>query len=163
MMHAPAIRRKACRALLLTPDSEILLIKVSNPSSEWAGWVTPGGGVESGESEAEGLRRELAEELGFSNVTEESKVWTRFHEFQWNGNRYEQDEVYFLIRTEKFQPSPDAPLTETEILDFKEMRWWPLDEIRRSNENFVPRQLADHLSQLISMKTLPTKPIAVGI
>jgi len=99
------IKRKSCRAVLLTPANEVLLIKISNPEGKWSGWITPGGGVDAGETEAESLRRELYEELGFKNVQDELKIWTRFHKFPWNEKMVEQEEVFFLIRTEKFAPS----------------------------------------------------------
>jgi hypothetical protein len=45
---------------------------------------------------------------------------------------------------------------------FQELRWWPLAEIARSDELFVPRELARHLHDLIEHGP-PTSPIRVGI
>ena len=58
------IRRKAVRAVILTPDHRILLMKVREPVTGIQVWITPGGGLETGESDEEGLRREVAEETG---------------------------------------------------------------------------------------------------
>lgn len=58
--------RNAARAMLLTPDNEILLQRILLPHLSFAFWLTPGGGLERGESAEQGLRRELREELGLS-------------------------------------------------------------------------------------------------
>jgi 8-oxo-dGTP pyrophosphatase MutT (NUDIX family) len=155
------IKRKSCRAILLTPGNEVLLIKVHNPSAQWSGWVTPGGGLDEGESEDQGLRRELNEELGLEKIDGGLKVWTRFHKFLWNDKSIEQQESFYLIRTAKFEPST-ARLTETEMLDFKEIRWWSLDQIKTTSESVSPSQFYFYLEQLI-FKGVPPSPIDVGI
>lgn len=48
----------------MTPQLEVLLMRVRLPDRGELFWITPGGGLEPGESPAEGLRRELREELG---------------------------------------------------------------------------------------------------
>ena len=62
------IKRKSCRAIILTPQNEILLIKIENPEGCWAGWIAPGGGMENGEDEKAALTRELQEELGLKGA-----------------------------------------------------------------------------------------------
>ena len=62
MMGAePRIRVSA----LLRWQDRILLIRHEKPGKEY--WLLPGGGVNSGESLVDGLRRELREELGFED------------------------------------------------------------------------------------------------
>jgi 8-oxo-dGTP pyrophosphatase MutT (NUDIX family) len=51
------------RAILLTEDGKLLLIKRVKPGAP-AYWVAPGGGVEHNETLMETLTRELREELG---------------------------------------------------------------------------------------------------
>lgn len=50
------------RALLITPDGDLLTIRRVRPGQE-PYWVLPGGGVEDGESHETALARELREEI----------------------------------------------------------------------------------------------------
>jgi putative acetyltransferase len=154
------VRRKSARALLLTPENEILLMKIVNPTGGWEGWITPGGGIEAGESEEQALRRELYEELGFHCDGGERKVWTRAHEFPWGDKILRQEEAIFLVRCRKFTPKPLDALLATEMLDV-ELRWWPVAEMGKSGEQFAPRRLGYFLARL--EEGLPAEPIDVGI
>ena len=79
------IRRQAMRAVLLTPGGRILLMRCEDPASGRNVWFTPGGAVEPGETSEAGLRRELAEETGLRDVQVGPLLWTRTHEFSWDG------------------------------------------------------------------------------
>ncbi|HVB43263.1 MAG TPA: NUDIX domain-containing protein [Streptosporangiaceae bacterium] len=50
------------RALLITPDGDLLTIRRVRPGQE-PYWVLPGGGVEDGENQETALARELREEI----------------------------------------------------------------------------------------------------
>lgn len=78
--------RRAVRAVLLTPDHEVLLIRILPPVGA-AFWVMPGGGIEPGEDHADALRRELREELGLVHCQPGPVVWLRHHTFEWDGRR----------------------------------------------------------------------------
>jgi hypothetical protein len=43
----------------------------------------------------------------------------------------------------------------------REYRWWSLDEIQRSTDEFAPRDLADRLHDLITQGP-PPSPVDVG-
>jgi len=156
------IKRKSCRAILLTPENEVLLIKISNPTGKWSGWITPGGGLDEGESEIGGLTRELKEELGFTLNAPATQVWHRFHSFLWNDKMIEQHEIFYFVRANKFNPRGDTALTESEMMEFKEMRWWALQDLEKTNEEIAPRAFAKLLGDLLS-HGLPKFPIEVGI
>lgn len=154
------IKRKSCRAILLTPDNEVLLIKIGTTLEGWVGWITPGGGLDEGESEEQGLRRELAEELGIDSFDIAGKIWSRSHQFIWNGRQIYQDEVFFLIRVDKFEPVA-RHLTDIERAEFKGMQWWPIAEMETSGERFAPAKLALHLKDILS-QGIPKTLIVIG-
>lgn len=57
--------REFAAVLILNDADELLLLKRSQSVHRWPGrWGIAGGGMEPGESPAQGLRRELREELG---------------------------------------------------------------------------------------------------
>ena len=96
--------RPAVRALLLTPDDEVLLVRFEFPGGRTR-WALPGGGVEPGETDTEALHRELEEELGLLGADIGPHVWTRLHlvafvSGEWDGQR---DHIH-LVRCERFEP-----------------------------------------------------------
>lgn len=156
------LKRTSCRAILLTPDHEILLIKVENQNGGWHGWITPGGGMEPGETPEQALRRELSEELSLDHFIFGPNVWLRSHKFPWAGKLYDQDEQYYLIQTEKFDPIPSVTPTGFDVDAFKGFRWWKLEELKQSSEEFAPRSMASLLDDLI-FKNVPTVPKRVDV
>lgn len=131
------IERQAMRAILLTPDDRVLLMRVDYGTGEW--WVTPGGGTEPGETPEATLRRELHEELGFALPALGPLVWRRQFTLPLPQARWRQSEDYFLIETPEFIPAvQDAPEAGT----IREFRWWSLPEIRHCRENMAPAALA---------------------
>lgn len=131
------IDRKAMRAILLTPQDRVLLMRVDYGTGDW--WITPGGGTEPGETPEATLRRELLEELGFALPGLGPLVWRRQFTLPLPQARWRQSEDYFLIETAEFLPTiQDAP----EAGSIREFRWWSLPEIRHCHENLAPAALA---------------------
>ncbi|WP_410254109.1 NUDIX hydrolase [Paracoccus aminovorans] len=131
------IDRQAMRAILLTPQDRVLLMRVDYGSGDW--WITPGGGTEPGETPEATLRRELHEELGFALPAPGPLVWRRRVLMRFGPQCWCQAEDYFLVETAQFQPEiQNAP----EAGRIREFRWWSLLEIRHSSERLAPGQLA---------------------
>lgn len=158
----PYQSRKSARAIFLTKENEVLLMKIGNKTSKWQGWITPGGGIEFGESEEDALIREIREELGIEVSGNKTKVWKRVHCFAWNDKMIDQEEVFFLINTEKFIPKSTMDLNETELLDFQRFKWWKVSDIKISSEQFAPTKIGECVSLLLCGQ-IPINPVDVGV
>lgn len=134
------LERQAVRAILLTPQNEILLLRIHAPGESEHFWITPGGGLEPGETVEEGLRRELREELGLEHFEIGPIVWRRQHTFNWGEQRVCQREQYHMVRIERFEPKM-SDAVEAKILD--QFRWWPVAELATLSERLIPLSLAD--------------------
>ena len=150
--------RHAVRAVLLTPEAEVLLIKFVAPQRQF--WLTPGGGALPKEQALQTLRRELREEIGRDDFAIGPEIWRRSASFSWNGNTRVQHERYFLVPTERFEPPADM-LDETERKWFGGFRWWPVDQLHSSCERFAPRRLARFLERVVEQGP-PREPVDVG-
>ncbi len=133
------IQRHAVRAILLTPEEEVLLLRVRDPGGEHSWWITPGGGREAGETLEQTLRRELDEELGLRPGAIGPLVWRRQHTVTMHARRWCQYEDYFLIPTPRFTPVMRDADEASRVL---EMRWWPLAELFSTDQDLTPRAIA---------------------
>ena len=125
-------------------------------------WITPGGAVEQGESVEACLRRELEEETGLQEVRIGPLIWTRAHNFEWNGRTVDQNEEYHLVDTTLFKPTMERNPASGERSAFRGFRWWSIGEITDSTELFAPRRLAELLDTLVRLGP-PEVPVDVGI
>lgn len=156
------IERNAVRALLLSePENLLLLMKIFLPDIEEHLWIAPGGGIEAGEEPATSLVREIHEETGYTVENTVGPVWTRRHVFDFRGKSYDQRESFYLVRAPRFEPDHTQNPAETEQELFRQFRWWPLQQMKASDEIFVPRLLPTHIENLIK-HGCPPAPIEVG-
>jgi hypothetical protein len=64
--------------------------------------------------------------------------------FTWDGRRHDQYERYFVARTEEQPLAP--PKRDWYVVGY---RWWALEELELSNEEFAPRRLATLLPPIL--------------
>ena len=162
------ITRNAARVLLIDPSDRVLLIRVGNDDSERGVapdfpdelWITPGGGLEAGETYEQAALRELLEETGVRDVELGPWVWTRPDRFTIHGVRYEGTERFYVVRTPAIDIRPANP-DAGEVAIIREYRWWTVSEIQASIAEFAPTRIRELLPGIIAGNT-PSSPIETG-
>lgn len=162
MPDTAATIRDAARILLLDDEDRLLLFRIDDmPRPGITLWLTPGGGVQPGESFEEAALRELWEETGLRDVPLGPCVWRREWRGQGPGGLLEQRERYFLVRCACFEPVRDHfEAHEHEMMAAH--RWWRLEEIVASRDYFIPRHLGRLLAPLMAGE-IPPEPIDCGV
>jgi hypothetical protein len=86
-------------------------------------------------------------------------VWTREHTFEWDGRLVRQVERYYLVRVDSDAIAPQIDLAAEAVHD---VRWWTLDEIEASDEEFAPRRIAALVRDLLAHGP-PDEPLDAGV
>jgi 8-oxo-dGTP pyrophosphatase MutT (NUDIX family) len=136
--------RLTSRILVIDQRDRVLLFltKGSVPAQPTR-WITPGGGVEPGESHLEGARRELFEETGLDLADLGDPVWRLDFVVDYVGGDHDTGHAeYYAIRTDSFDPSQEN-WTESERVDVLEHRWWTLEELAATHDLYEPAELIE--------------------
>jgi 8-oxo-dGTP diphosphatase len=105
-----------CVGAVLVENDQLLLIRRGRGPAQGQ-WSVPGGRVERGETLAEAVVRELAEETGVAGVCGELLGWVERMD----------DEVHFVILDFRVIPLEDADPVAGD--DAAEVAWVPLGEV----------------------------------
>jgi 8-oxo-dGTP pyrophosphatase MutT (NUDIX family) len=146
--------RDAARVLLFDAADRLLLFHARLEGRRF--WVTPGGGLEPNEDFCSAALRELAEEVG-SAFDLGPAVWSRRHIFESAGTSWDIAERFFVGRAHSCEVQPLRP--DDYITGF---RWWTLEELRTSQEEFAPRSLPRHIEAILEGR-YPDRLIDVGV
>lgn len=155
---AGAVQRSGARIILIDPDDRVLLIEErgSADGHGWHHWLTPGGGVEAGESLVDAAIREVIEETGLrvqlpagaEPVYRQRRLWS------WAERTYVQLDTIFAARVgAAFDPAPTA-LTPMEQQSVVGGRWWTSAQLHATTDVLIPADLPAVVDTLLSADLL---------
>lgn len=151
--------RKSARAIVLNQNNQIFLFqyKFDYLVDNKAIWITPGGSLEEGEFFEDALKRELFEELGVQITEDCPEVYYRNPLYTMkNGEVIQSVEKFFLVLLDEEQFTY-ANWTESEKKRMLAGRWWSVEEIRKSEDEFFSKDIIRILTEL-SGESFPAKP-----
>ena len=136
--------RETVRVIMIDHDKTLLFADSDPgvPEARW--WVTPGGGVDAGETERQAAVREVAEETGYVLTESDLRgpIARRHVVHGYSDQVIEQDEVFYLAMVTPFEVDVSAH-TADEKLTILEHRWWSHDDLRHTDEWIWPAELVE--------------------
>jgi 8-oxo-dGTP pyrophosphatase MutT (NUDIX family) len=144
----PGQHRETARILLTNAAGEFFLLlthfdpEVGLPPR----WITPGGGIDAGETPIEAAVRELWEETGIAVAQEAlgEKLGEIAGRWDWGDgqNHHTYVDHFYKLQVSDFELD-DSGWTEDERRDVLEYRWWSLTELIETSEHVGPHGLAE--------------------
>lgn len=161
----PRNRRRAMRVILVDTDDRLLLFRDSDPGLTPVPtfWITPGGGVDPGETDLEAAVREIEEETGLV-ITGTDLVGPLAERVVVHGFSdivTTQDELFWFVRCTPFDVST-AGHTEVELATMTAHHWWTRAELEATTEEIWPHDLLAIRDLVGSDDSAAAPPLALG-
>ncbi len=148
------IDRQAGRIFVLDQQQRVLLMHERRDiGSDRSHWITPGGGVEAGESLAQAAMREVYEETGL-RVELDAAAQPMYQErvrFNFTGRDIDQTNFYFLVQVPSGLPVRPAGHTDVERLVVLGHRWWSLAELAASEVDREPETMVELIERALAV------------
>jgi 8-oxo-dGTP pyrophosphatase MutT (NUDIX family) len=156
------VHRSSARVLVLDGDDRVLMIQINDPrTADPAAWITPGGGVEDGESLSHAACRELREETGrIARPADLGRpVAVSRGAWAFRGQPLYSEDWFFAWRVAAFEPD-DAGWTDLEREVHRGWRWWTAAELERTDEIVFPAGLGG-LVRALQGGAVPPEPVVL--
>ncbi len=151
---AQPLTRQAGRIFVLDDQRRVLLMHERRDiGSDRSHWITPGGGVEAGESLVEAALREVHEETGLRlelDAAAQPMYVERVH-YTFAGFDVDQTNFYFLVRVPSGLPVRPVGHTDIEQLVVLGHRWWPLAELAASDVEREPVTMVELIERALAV------------
>jgi len=144
--------RPTSRVLLINGNNEVFLLKthfdpeVGLPPR----WLTPGGGLDAGETTLEAAVRELREETGMVVSQEQlgEPILETKGRWDWADgiSFHTYTDTIYELHVDQFNPDTSG-FTQEELRDVLEYRWWNIQELLASGESLAPHELGTYLTK----------------
>jgi 8-oxo-dGTP pyrophosphatase MutT (NUDIX family) len=138
--------------ILISPSGRVLLIKVRNTMRTGLDspcWITPGGGMDPGETIAETALREIAEETGIVDVRLGPVIWYG-EDSRRSGDWGVLFREHFIIAHTAAETLARGGWTAHEKDQILEMRWWAPADLSACREVVYPPNLKSDLPALLA-------------
>lgn len=141
----PRRSRRTARVLVIDDRERTLLFADSDPGLPgryW--WMTPGGGIDPGETDEAAAVREVGEETGLEITPDQllGPILVRTVVHGYTDVVIEQQDVFYACWVPAFDVS-DVGHTEEEKITLAQHRWWTREELATTEEEVWPARLLE--------------------
>jgi 8-oxo-dGTP pyrophosphatase MutT (NUDIX family) len=156
----PHRRRRTARVLVVDDGDRVLLFTDRDPGlpgRQW--WITPGGGVDPGETDPQAAVREVEEECGLV-ITEADLTGPLLERHVVHGYTdvvIDQRDAYFACWVPAFEVS-DAGHTPEERITMTGHRWWSREELAATGEEVWPADIVAIWDEAVRRRGRPPEP-----
>lgn len=162
----PAKSRRGARVVVRTPDAVLLMrdTDLGVPGSEW--WVTPGGGIDPGETPAQAAAREVGEETGLIVEADDliGPIATRSAVHGYSDQVLTQHEVFFAYDVPERFEIDHSGFTEAEKVGITASGWFTMAQVAEMDvwPRVLPELFGSDGSRCLDLGEMEESTVPVG-